>query len=99
MSTVNRVTLVGNLGKDPEKFEFTRNGSLNLGVVLNLATRDKRSQSSETTWHTVMAFGVLAEQCLKYLTKGTLIYVEGTLSYKQQENSNLRDARVIADRV
>lgn len=96
MSTVNRIILVGHLGKDPERFEYKSKGETQVGVRLRLATNDRKDQPS---WHTIMAFGNLADQCLKFLSKGRMIYTEGTLQYKKVEGTNYHDARVIAEKV
>ena len=85
--SVNKVTLIGNLGRDPE-VRFTQN---NQKIVhLNLATserwRDRQSGESKerTEWHRVVIFNEnLAEVAEKYLTKGRTVYIEGTLQTRK----------------
>lgn len=90
MASVNRVTLIGNLGADPE-LRYTQS---QLPVVsLNLATKDVRTdregQKQETTeWHRVVVFGRQAENCSKYLKKGRQVYVEGRLTTRSWDDKN-----------
>jgi single-strand DNA-binding protein len=87
---VNKVMLIGRLGKDPEL--KTLDGG-NAVVSLSLATGEswtgKDGQKQEKTeWHRVVAWGKLAENCAKYLKKGSQAYVEGKLSTRQWENKD-----------
>lgn len=81
MSGVNKVILVGRLGKDPE----VRNTSSGKAVCsISLATSNKYKNSSgeqqeKTEWHKIVVWGKLAEICGEYLTKGSQIYIEGSL--------------------
>lgn len=82
MASINKVILVGNLGRDPET-RYSSDGT-NAVTVLNLATtRRYRNQAgetvSETEWHRVTLFSRLAEIAKDYARKGSLIYVEGRL--------------------
>ncbi|MDY3116215.1 MAG: single-stranded DNA-binding protein [Sutterella sp.] len=82
MASINKVILVGNLGRDPET-RYTADGSTAI-TALNLATtrryRDSSGQTvSETEWHRVTLFSRLAEVAKDYARKGSLIYVEGRL--------------------
>jgi len=80
MSSVNKVILVGNLGKDPE---VRASASGLLVANMSIATSDNFSkdgkQESKTEWHRVIMFGKLAELAQKYLKKGSKIYMEGKL--------------------
>jgi single-strand DNA-binding protein len=84
--SVNKVILLGNLGKDPETFPIT-NGTM---TKLRLATSRKFKDEEKTEWHTVVAFGKLAETCSKYLSKGRQIYVEGRLQTRKWEDKEGR---------
>lgn len=91
---VNKVILIGNLGKDPE-VRYTANGS---GVAnVTLATTDswKDKQSGEkqerTEWHRVVFFGRLAEIVGEYLKKGSQVYVEGRLQTRKWQGQDGQD--------
>ena len=81
MVGLNKMTVIGRLGRDPE-MRYTTNG--NAVTSFSVATSRTYSDSSgerkeETEWFTVSAWNQLAENCNQYLTKGQLIYVEGRL--------------------
>src|SRR5512132_4366497 len=87
MGSVNKVILVGNLGRDAE-LRYTPGGSA--VATLNLATtemwNDKAGQRQEKTeWHRVVVWGKTAETLNEYLTKGKQIYVEGRLQTRKWE--------------
>ena len=79
---VNKVILLGNLGKEPE-VRFTPEGSAvaNLVIATSESWRDKNSgeMQEKTEWHRVVYFGRIAEVVGEYLHKGSKIYIEGTL--------------------
>ena len=79
--SVNKVILVGNLGRDVE-LRHTPGGAAvaKFSVATNEKWKDKGGQLQEhTEWHNIVAWGKLAEFCGNYLSKGRQIYVEGTL--------------------
>jgi single-strand DNA-binding protein len=79
--SVNKVILVGNLGRDVE-LRHTPGGAAvaKFSVATNERWKDKSGQLQEhTEWHNIVAWGKLAEFCGSYLSKGRQIYVEGTL--------------------
>src|SRR5881394_2815786 len=85
MGSVNKVILVGNLGRDSE-LRYTPGGAA--VATLNLATtevwNDKQGQKQEKTeWHRIVLWGKQAESLQEYLTKGKQIYVEGRLQTRQ----------------
>jgi single-strand DNA-binding protein len=87
MGSVNKVILVGNLGRDAE-LRYTPGGAA--VATLNMATtevwNDKGGQRQEKTeWHRVVLWGKTAESLQEYLTKGKQIYVEGRLQTRQWE--------------
>ena len=88
MGTVNKVILVGNLGKDAE-VRYTQSGAP--FSTISLATtdvwNDKSGQRQERTeWHRVVLWGKQAESLSEYLTKGRPIYVEGRLQTRQWDD-------------
>jgi single-strand DNA-binding protein len=90
MGSVNKVILVGNLGRDAE-LRYTPGGSP--VATLNLATtevwNDKAGQKQEKTeWHRVVVWGKTAESLNEYLTKGKQIYVEGRLQTRQWDDKD-----------
>ena len=79
MSSVNKVIIVGRLGKDPE-LRYLPNGdaTASITVATSETWKDKSGEKQEKTeWHRIVFFRQLAEVVGKYLTKGSLIYVEG----------------------
>ena len=85
MGSVNKVILVGNLGRDAE-LRYTPGGAV--VATLNMATtevwNDKSGQKQEKTeWHRVVFWGKVAESLTEYLTKGKQVYVEGRLETRQ----------------
>jgi len=98
------MTLIGNLGNDPE-MRFTPNG--NAVTSFNVATNRRYTTADgerheETEWFTVVCWNKLAEQCNQYLTKGRLIYVEGRArlaSWEGQDGQTRSRIEVNADRV
>lgn len=102
MRGVNRVTLIGNLGKDPD-MQYLEG---NIGVVkFSLATtetyKDKGGKLvSQTEWHIVVLWRGLAELAQKYLHKGSLVYVEGRLrtrSWEDKEGNKKFATEVVGD--
>ena len=82
MASVNKVILVGNLGRDPEvRYTATGDAMCNLSIATTDNWRDKASgeRKEHTEWHRVSFFGKTAEVCGQYLKKGSQIYVEGSL--------------------
>ena len=104
MGSVNKVILVGNLGRDAE-LRYTPGGAA--VATLNLATtevwNDKAGQKQEKTeWHRIVLWGKQAESLQEYLTKGKQIYVEGRLQTRQwdDKDGNKRyTTEIKADRV
>jgi len=86
---MNRIIIIGNLGKDPEVKEFE---SGNKVVNFSVATSEKYTNKAgerveETEWHNVKFFGKLAEVCEKYLSKGSKVMVEGKMSTRSYESN------------
>jgi single-strand DNA-binding protein len=90
MGSVNKVILVGNLGRDAE-LRYTPGGAA--VATINMATtevwNDKAGQKQEKTeWHRVILWGKTAESLTEYLTKGKQIYVEGRLQTRQWDDKD-----------
>jgi single-strand DNA-binding protein len=90
MGSVNKVILVGNLGRDAE-LRYTPGGAA--VATLNMATtevwNDKSGQRQEKTeWHRVVLWGKTAESLSEYLTKGKQIYIEGRLQTRQWDDKD-----------
>lgn len=85
---VNKVILVGNLGKDPE-LRYTPSGTAVCTFSLATTERFKNKQGEQqdrTEWHNIVVWAGLAEICGKYLTKGKQIYLEGRLQYRSYDD-------------
>ncbi|MBN1945056.1 MAG: single-stranded DNA-binding protein [Bradymonadales bacterium] len=105
MSSLNKVMLIGRLGRDPE-LRYTQGNSpvATLNVATSDAWTDRQSgeKKERTEWHRVVVWGRQAETCEKYLAKGRLVYVEGRLQTReyQDRDSNRRwTTEIIAQRV
>jgi single-strand DNA-binding protein len=104
MTTMNRVYLIGRLGRDPE-LRYTQGGSAvcTLSVATNDSWTDKAGQRQERTdWHRVVIFGESAEDVAKRLSKGSQAVVEGRLStreYADKAGSKRSITEVIASTV
>ena len=94
MAGVNKVILLGNLGKDPE-VRFMPNGGAvaNLTVATSESWKDKQSgeQKEKTEWHRIVIFGKLAEIAGEYLKKGSKAYFEGALQTRKWTNQQGQD--------
>jgi single-strand DNA-binding protein len=92
MASVNKVILIGNLGQDPE-LKYTGSGTA--VCKLRIATSEKWTgqdgeKKEKTEWHTVTFWRKLAEICGQYLSKGSQIYVEGSLQNDQWEQDGVK---------
>jgi single-strand DNA-binding protein len=90
MAGVNKVILVGNLGKDPEVRHLEGGNSVaNFTLATNEYYKDKQGTRVERTeWHNISAWRGLAELAEKYLKKGTQVYVEGKLRTRQYQDKD-----------
>ena len=103
MASINKVILVGRLGKDPE-VKATPSGST--VAKFSLATDEKftdreGNKQERTEWHNVIAWGKLGEICGQYLRKGKLVYIEGKIRTDSWEDKETKQKRyrteIIAD--
>ncbi len=93
MASVNKVILVGNLGRDPEvRYMPSGDAIANLSVATTETWKDKNGEKQEATeWHRVVFFGKQAEICGQYLKKGSQIYVEGSLRTRKWQDKDGQD--------
>ncbi len=90
MAGVNKVILVGNLGKDPETKTFesgTKKASFSLATAESYKDKDGNKQE-KTEWHNVVFWGNLVDVIGKYLKKGSQVYVEGKLTTRSYEDKD-----------
>lgn len=91
MASLNKVTLIGNLGADPEA-RYTPGGNCvaNFNIATNERWMNKQNNQWEerTEWHRVVVWGKTAEHCKEYLSKGRTIYVEGRLQTRKWEDKS-----------
>ena len=91
--TLNKVSLIGRLGRDPE-MRYTASGTA--VCTFTLATNRYRRDGAdgqpqeETDWHTVVTWDKLAETCNQFLTKGRLVYIEGSLQTRSWEQDGVK---------
>jgi single-strand DNA-binding protein len=99
MSSVNKVILIGNLGKDPE-IRYTQGGEpiANFSLATSERWTDRQGEKQErTAWHRVEVFGKAAQVARDYLSKGRPVYLEGTIIYDEwtDKDGNKRNATKI----
>jgi len=104
MASVNKVILVGNLGRDPEmRYLPSGEAVANLAIATTDKYKDKAGQMVEQTeWHRVSFFGRTAEVCGQYLKKGSQVYVEGSIrtrKYTDKEGVEKYATEIRGDRM
>lgn len=104
MASVNKVILIGNLGRDPETRYMPDGGAItNISIATTDTWKDKAGEKQEKTeWHRVAFFGKLAEIAGEYLKKGSQVYVEGRLQtrkWQDKEGVDKYTTEIIADRM
>ena len=91
MAGLNKVTLIGNLGRDPE-VRYTPDGTAvaNFSIATSEEWTDKTSgeKKERTEWHRVVVFRRLAEICGEYLSKGRQVYIEGKLQTREWQDKD-----------
>jgi single-strand DNA-binding protein len=104
MASVNKVILLGNLGRDPET-RYTTGGEAvtNLRIATTEQWKDKSGEKQEKTeWHTVVLFGRQAEVAGEYLKKGRSVYIEGRLQTRKwtdKEGVEKYSTEIVGDRM
>ena len=90
MSSINKVILIGRLGRDPE-VKYTPGGApvAKFSLATDEVFKDRSGeQQRRTEWHNIVAWNRLAEICGEYLTKGKQVYVEGSIRSRQWEDQS-----------
>lgn len=94
MASVNKVIIVGNLGRDPE-VRYTPNGNavcnVSVATTRNWKNKDSGEKQEETEWHRVVFYDRLAEIAGEYLKKGRSVYVEGRLKTRKWQDKEGKD--------
>jgi single-strand DNA-binding protein len=105
MASVNKVILIGNLGRDPE-VRYTPNGAaicnVSIATTRNWKSKDSGERQEETEWHRVVFYDRLAEIAGEYLKKGRPVYVEGRLKTRKWQDKEGKDTyttEIIADQM
>ncbi|SFL67486.1 single-stranded DNA-binding protein [Nitrosomonas communis] len=104
MASINKVILIGNLGRDPEvRYMPSGDAMANLNIATTDTWKDKGGDKQERTeWHRVVMFGKQAEIAGEYLKKGSQVYIEGRLqTRKWTDKSNIEryTTEIVADRM
>lgn len=103
MASVNKVILIGNLGRDPEvRYNPSGMGVANFSVATTSVWVDKQSgvKKEEAEWHRIIVYGGLTDTVEKYFRKGMLVYIEGRLKTRKWQDKNDKEhyiTEIIAD--
>ena len=92
--SVNKVILIGNVGKDPEVRSGGHSGNVaNISLATSESWKDKNSgeRKEKTEWHRVVVFGKLADLVQQYVSKGDKLYIEGKLQTRKWTDNNGQD--------
>lgn len=104
MASVNKVILVGNLGRDPE-IRYTTSGTAvcNFSLATSETFKDKSGEKQEKTeWHNIQCWGKLAELAGEYLAKGKTCYIEGRLCTRKWQDKSGNDrytTEIVAEKI
>lgn len=94
MASINKVIIIGNLGRDPE-LRYTPSGSavcnVSIATTRNWKSKDSGERVEETEWHRVVFYDRLAEIAGEYLKKGRPVYVEGRLKTRKWQDKDGKD--------
>ncbi|MBM5572243.1 MULTISPECIES: single-stranded DNA-binding protein [Deefgea] len=106
MASLNKVLLIGNLGRDPEtRFMPNGNAVCNFSIATTESWKDKQSgqKQEKTEWHNISMYGRLAEIAGQYLKKGSSVYIEGRLQTRKwqdkQTGADRYTTEIIADQM
>ena len=94
MRGVNKVILIGTLGKDPETKTFSNGGSVtNFSIATSERWKDKNTgeMKEQTEWHSIVLNNKLGEIAQQYLRKGSKVYIEGSLRTRKWQDQNGQD--------
>jgi single-strand DNA-binding protein len=104
MASVNKVILIGNVGRDPEtRYMPSGDAMVNLSLATTDQWKDKNGERQERTeWHRIVLFGKTAEIAGQYLRKGSQVYIEGRLQTRKwtdKEGQERYTTEIVADRM
>lgn len=97
--SVNKVLLIGNLGRDPEvRYLPSGNPVANFSIATSENYTDRNgTKQDRTDWHNIVVYGKQAELCGQYLKKGRQVFVEGRISYRNYEAKDGSGKRYVTD--
>jgi single-strand DNA-binding protein len=98
-ASVNKAILIGNLGRDPE-VRYTNSGMAvaNFSIATKESFNDRGGARQERTeWHNIVVWGKQGEACAQYLKKGSPVYIEGRISYREYEAKDGSGKRKITE--
>jgi len=104
MASLNRVTLIGNLGQDPEmRYTSTQIPVVNFSIATTEVRTDQSGNKTEqTSWHRIIVWNKQAENCQKYLAKGRSVMIEGRIQYRDwvdQQGNKRYSTEIVANKV
>ncbi|MEZ5565585.1 MAG: single-stranded DNA-binding protein [Gammaproteobacteria bacterium] len=105
MSGINKVILIGNLGRDPEtRYMPSGKAATNFSIATSERFKDRETGEAQerTEWHRIASFDRLAEICAEYLKKGSKVYIEGRLRTRKWQDKDGNDrysTEIIADQM
>ena len=97
--SVNKVLLLGNLGRDPEvRYLPSGNAVANFSIATSENFTDRNgSKQEKTDWHNIVVYGKQAETCGQYLKKGRQVFIEGRISYRNYEAKDGSGKRYVTE--
>jgi single-strand DNA-binding protein len=105
MASVNKVILIGNLGRDPE-LRYTQSGqavaNFSVATTERFGGREGGESQERTEWHRIVTWGKTAENCAQYLAKGRTVYIEGSLrtrDWEDRDGNKRQTTEISAQRV
>lgn len=102
-TSLNKIMLIGNLGRDPELRQAGDRAVAEFSLATTEKWRDQSGQEkSQTDWHRIVVWGRAGENCAKYLAKGSMVYVEGSMRYRDwtdKDGNKRTTAEVVASSV
>ncbi len=99
---MNAVQLIGNAGQDANIVKFEGGQKANFTLATNETYKQDNKEVKNTTWHNVIAWGKLAEECNELIKKGKLIKVEGKINYRNytnKENQKVYLTEIVARKI
>jgi single-strand DNA-binding protein len=93
---MNSVKLIGNVGREINVKEFDGGKMVSFSLATNESyTNKNKEEVKNTAWHSIVAWGQLAQQCESVLEKGKMVSVEGKLNYRQYQNKENQTVRIV----